>query len=107
MLLRHKLAKGGHLCQAPWLAGVGDRYELREPLIALARAIWQALDLPEPAGGALHETAVVSRKAGRLTQAMAAAHELSSLPSILSHTKQGGEAVAAVIVVYLPTSCLS
>lgn len=77
-------------CQAFRLAGAGEKYELREPLLALERAVWQALDLPEAAAEALHEAAVASRKAGRLTQAMAAAHELSSLPTVLTDATRAG-----------------
>lgn len=61
-----------------------------EPLLALERATWQALHLAEPAGEALHEATVAARKAGRLTHAMAAAHQLSSLPAALSGAGRSG-----------------
>ena len=56
----------------------------------MERAVWQALDLPELAAEALHDAAAAARNAGRLTQAMAAAHELSSLPNVLTDSTRAG-----------------
>ena len=66
------------------LAGAGDKYELREPLLALRKGVCEALGQPEQAAHTLHEAAVAARQAGHLTHAMAAAHELTTTHSITS-----------------------
>ena len=65
--------------QLLWGAGEGGKYELREPLLALRRAVCEALKQPDAAWQTLLESAVAARQSGQLTHAMAAAHELSSM----------------------------
>ena len=60
-------------------AARGGKYELREPLLALRKAVCEALQHPQEAQQALLELAVAARQTGHLTHAMAAAHELSTL----------------------------
>ena len=71
-------------CRVPWVTGAGDKYELREPLLALRKAVLEAVGQPQQAAHTLHEAAVAARQTGHLTHAMAAAHQL-----ITTHTPHG------------------
>ena len=65
-------------CGSPH-AGAGGRYQLQEPLFALHKILFQLLDSPSLAVDALQRTAAAARKAGRLTHAMGAIHELRAI----------------------------
>ena len=60
-------------------AGAGGRYQLQEPLCALHKILFQLLGSPSLTVDALQRTAAAARKAGRLTHAMGAIHELRAI----------------------------
>ncbi len=60
-------------------AGAGGRYQLQEPLFALHKILFQLLESPSLTVDVLQRTAAAARKAGRLTHAMGAVHELRAI----------------------------
>ena len=85
-------------------AGAGDKYELREPLLALRKSVCEALGQPEQAAQTLHESAVAARQAGHLTHAMAAAHELSRLQGLqLGDTLSSGRLLVTHVLFNIVT----
>ena len=74
-------------------AGAGGRYQLQEPLLALHKILFQLLNSPSLAVDALQRTAAAARKAGRLTHAMGAIHELRAI------VEQGKQRCALMCVV--------
>lgn len=56
----------------------GERYELQEPLLALQHTLARALHMPGAEGASLLLSARAARASGRLTQAMAALHDLQA-----------------------------
>ena len=83
-------------------AGAGDKYELREPLLALRKAVCEALGQPDQAAQTLHEAAVAARQAGHLTHAMAAAHELTNLHAAASRSHPSPPGRLPQLCVMLP-----
>jgi hypothetical protein len=69
--------------EAAWAAqraclGSGERYELAEPLLALQRTLARVLRMPRAEAATLLCAARAARRAGRLTHAMAALHDLQA-----------------------------